>query len=170
MKPVRIAMILMLSFLFGGSSAEVAVKAKRAIERHRASHEEGAAGELVAFEIRSGDGLLLARPRVIAPPGRAAELVLRDPEDPAQVRLALHVETTREPSGDLSVDYELVVPSEALARTGHVSVTPGVEHAIDLDDHGATATLFAVPVPSAAFDAYLEAERTVTESRESPRT
>jgi hypothetical protein len=159
MKPTRIAAILMLSFLFGGSSAEVAVQTRRAIERHRAAQEDGAAGELVAFEIHREDGELLARPRLIAPPGRAAELVLRSPGDPDQVRLSLRVETKREPDGDLAVSYELTMPGEALACRGHVSVTPGVERTVALGDHPLTATLFTIPVPSAAFDAYLEAER-----------
>lgn len=159
MKPTRIAAILMLAFLFGGSSAEVAVQTKRAIERHRAAHEEGSAGELVALEIHRDDGELLARPRVIAAPGRAAELVLRDPERPGQIRLALRVETTREPSGDLAVDYELSMPGEELVCRGRVSMTPGVEQQLDTGDHPVVATLFAIPVPSAAFDAYLDAER-----------
>jgi len=88
MKPTRVAVILMLAFLFGGSSAEVAVQAKRAIERHRASLEEGSAGELVSFEIQREDGEVLARPRVIAAPGKATELLLRAPGD-AGMPLAL---------------------------------------------------------------------------------
>jgi hypothetical protein len=159
MKTTRIAAILMLAFLFGGSSAEVAFQTKRVIDRHRAAREEGSAGELVALEIHRGDGELVARPRVIAAPGRAAELVLRDPENPDQVRLALRVETTREPSGDLAVDYELSMPGEELVCRGRVSITPGVERPLDLGDHPLTATLFAIPVPSAAFDAFLGAER-----------
>src|SRR5271167_4708437 len=105
MKSTRIVAILILSFLFGGGSAEVAVNAQRALHRHIGSTEEGAAGELVALEIHRGDGEVVARPRVIASPGHVAELVLRDPEDPSRVRLALRVETTREASGNLSVDY-----------------------------------------------------------------
>ena len=159
MKPTRIAAILMLAFLFGGSSAEVAVQTKRAIDRHRAAQEDGSAGELVSFEIHREDGELLARPRVIAAPGRSAELVLRSADDPGQVRLSLRVETTREPDGDVGVQYELQVPGEALACRGRVSLTPGVEQRIALGDHPLTATLFTIPVPSAAFDAYLEAER-----------
>ena len=159
MKPTRIAAILALSFLLGGGSAEVAVQAKRAIDRHLATLEEGSAGELVALEVRRQDGELLARPRVIASPGRAAELVLRDPENPAEVHLSLRVETVREPSGDLSVDYEISLPGEDLACKGRISMTPGVEQKLDLGDHPLVATIFAVPVPSAAFDAYLDSER-----------
>ena len=156
MRPTRIAAILALSFILGGGSAEVAVQAKRAIDRHLASREEGSAGELVELEIHRQDGELLARPRVIASPGRPAELVLRNPENPAEVHLSLRVETVREPSGDLSVDYELSMPGEEVACKGRISMTPGVEQHLDLGDHPLVATIFAVPVPSAAFDAYLE--------------
>jgi hypothetical protein len=158
MKPNRIAAILMLSFLFGGGSAEVAVRAKRSIERHRAA-QEGSAGELVALEIHRDDGAVLARPRVLASPGRATHLVLRDPENPSEVRLALRVETTRQASGDLSLDYELSMPGEDLLSRGRVNMTPGVEQRLELGDSPLTATLFTIPVPSAAFDAYLESER-----------
>jgi hypothetical protein len=158
MEPTRIIAILLLAFVFGGSSAEVAVHAKRVLDRHWAAQEEGSAGELVAFEIHRDDGEVLARPRVVAAPGRAAQLVLRDPEDPGKVRLALRVETTRQASGDLAVDYELSMPGEDLVSRGRVSITPGVEQRLELGDQ-LTATLLTIPVPSAAFDAYLESER-----------
>ncbi|HTP29875.1 MAG TPA: hypothetical protein VMK12_29980 [Anaeromyxobacteraceae bacterium] len=159
MRPTRVLAILLFAFLFGGSSAEVAVKAKRAIDRHRTCSEEGSAGDLVAFEIHREGGELLARPRVIASPGRTTELVLRNPEDASQIRLSLRVETTREPSGDLSIDYEFAMPGEDLDSRGHVSVTPGVEQQLELGEHPLVTTIFSVPVPSAAFDAYLEHER-----------
>ncbi len=168
MKPTRIAAILVLAFLFGGGSAEVAVQTKRAIDRHRAAQEEGAAGELVSFEIHGEDGELLARPRVIASPGRATQLVLRDPENPDEVRLSLSVATTHEASGDLAVDYQLSMPHEDLVCRGHVSMTPGVEQKLDLGDRPLTATLFAIPVPSAAFDAYLRSERAAARSGVKP--
>ena len=158
MKRTRAVAIVLFAFLFGGSSAEVAVQAKRAIERHHASEEEGSAGELVAFELRGPGGELLARPRLIASPGRPAQLELRDPENPSQVRIALRIETTREVSGDLAVEYEVELPGDGLASRGRVSVTPGVEHVLELGE-GLAATLLALPVPSAAFDAYLAAER-----------
>jgi hypothetical protein len=158
MKATRIAAVLIFAFLFGGSGAEVAVQTKRAIDRHRAAHEEGSAGELVALEIRR-EGELVARPRVIASPGRATQLVLRDPSSPSAVRLALRVETAREPSGDLSVEYALEVPGEELTAIGRVSVTPGVEAPLQLGEGSLTATLVTLPVPSEAFDAYLAAER-----------
>jgi hypothetical protein len=159
MKPTRVAVILMLAFLFGGSSAEVAVQAKRAIDRHRAAREPGSAGALVALELRGGEGEVVARPRVISAPGRAARLVLRDPLDPAAVRLALRITTAREPSGDLSVAYEVDLPSAELHAAGTVVVEPGVERTFTVGEGALTATLLALPVPSAAFDAYLEAER-----------
>jgi hypothetical protein len=159
MKPTRIAAILLLAFMFGGGSAEVAVRAKRAIDRHLASQEEGSAGELVALEIQREDGEILARPRVVASPGRAAQLILRDPENPGEVRLSLRVETTRQASGDLAVDYELAMPGEDLLSRGRVSMTPGVERRLELGDRPLTATLLTIPVPSAAFDAFLESER-----------
>ncbi|GEJ57584.1 hypothetical protein [Anaeromyxobacter diazotrophicus] len=157
MKRTRAVAIVLFAFLFGGSSAEVAVQAKRAIDRHLAAEEEGSAGELVAFELRGAGGELLARPRLLATPGRPAQLELRDPERPHLVRVALRVETTREASGDVSVEYELELPGQPLAL-GRVSVTPGVEQALDLGE-GLAATLLTLPVPSAAFDAYLAAER-----------
>ncbi len=158
MKPTRIAAILLLAFLFGGSSAEVAVQTKRAIDRHRAGREEGAAGELVALEIQRAGGEVVARPRVIAAPGKPTQIVLRDPLDAGAVRLALRLETTREPSGDLAIDYALEIPGEDLVTTGRVTATPGVEHAFELGGgHALSATVFTLPVPSAAFEAYLEA-------------
>ncbi len=162
MKPASVTAVLLLAFLFGGSSAEVAVQTKRAIDRARAAREEGSAGELVALEIHR-DGELLARPRLIATPGRATHLVLRDPQDPGLVRLALRVETTREPTGDLCLDYELTLPGDDVVAIGRVSMTDGVEQAVDLGDR-LTARLITLPVPSSAFDAFLEAERSAQTS------
>ena len=160
MKPTRIAAILLLAFLFGGSSAEVAVQTKRALDRHRTAREEGSAGELVAVEIQRDGGEVLARPRVIAAPGRAAQILLREPGDSGSVRLALRLETAREPSGDVSIAYELELPAEDLVAVGRVTATPGVEQALDLGGrHALSATVFTLPVPSAAFDAYIAAER-----------
>jgi hypothetical protein len=158
MKRTRAVAIVLFAFLFGGSSAEVAVQAKRAIDRHLATEEEGSVGELVAFELRGPDGGLIARPRLIASPGRPAQLELRDPEHPSVVRVALRVDAARDVSGDLSVQYELELPADGIASRGRVSVTPGVEHALELGD-GVVATLLALPVPSAAFDTYLTTER-----------
>jgi hypothetical protein len=159
MRPARVAAILMLSFLFGGSSAEVAVQAKRAIARHRAAAEVGSAGDLVAFEIHGERGELIARPRVLSAPGHPTELVLRDALHPGLVRLALHVATFRDPSGELAVEYAIDLPAAAVVAAGRVQVEAGVERALDLGDGALTARLLAMPVPSAAFDAFLEAER-----------
>jgi len=159
MKTVRAIAIVLLSFLVGGSSAEVAVQTHRAIAAARARPAEGDAGDLVALEVRGQGGELIARPRVIAPPGRAARLVLRDPTRPERIRLTLRVEATREPSGEVFLDYEIAVPGEDLLASGQLYATPGVEHALDLGDRPVTATLLTLPVPSAAFDAFLEAER-----------
>ncbi len=158
MQPTRAVAVVLLAFLLGGSSAEVAVQTHRALNRARAAGD-GAAGDLVAFEVRGEDGELLARPRVIAAPGRPAHLLLRDPADPENVRLELRVEATREPTGEVSVGYELSLPAAELSCSGRLLATPGVEHPLDLGERTLTATLLTLPVPSAAFDAYLDAER-----------
>lgn len=160
MKTARAIAVVMLAFLFGGSSAEVAVEAHRALQRQK-TPAAGEGGDLVAFELRGEDGELIARPRLIAPPGRAAHLVLRDPMDPRRVRLTLRVEATREPSGEVSVDYEFSLPFEAASFSGRISATEGVEHPLDLGALPLTATVLTVRVPSAAFDAFLEAERRI---------
>lgn len=157
MKPTRFATIVLLAFLFGGGSAEVAVQTGRALKRARAERAVGAAGDLVALELRGEDGEPIARPRLITPVGRPAHLVLRDPADPQRVRLVLRVETVRDPSGDVIVDYSLELPAFDVATSGHLSLTPGVEQALDLGG-ALSGTLVTLPVPSAAFDAYLESE------------
>lgn len=158
MNASRFAALLVLAFLFGGSSAEVAVQTGRAIARARADRQVGSAGDLVALELRDDAGTI-ARPRLVAPLGRPAHLTLRDPLEPDRVRLQLRVEAIREPAGDVSVEYLLEIPSRAVAALGKVTVTPGVEHTLSLGDGSLVATLLTLPVPSAAFDAYLEAER-----------
>lgn len=163
MKVTRVAIVLLFSFLFGGSSAELAVQTKRALDRQKAEREqpaqtEGSAGELVALQIQRVDGAVVARPRLIASPGRAAQLVLRDPERPERIRLSLRVETTRQASG-LRVEYLLTIPAEELVCRGSVLMTPGVERRLDLGRRPLTATLVAMPVPSPAFDAFLRSER-----------
>jgi hypothetical protein len=157
MNATRIAALLLLAFLFGGSSAEVAVQTGRALKRARADRQVGSAGDLVAFEVHGEDGETIANPRLITPIGRPAHLVLRDPSNPERVRLSLRVETVREPSGDVVIDYALELPALELATSGRLSVTPGVEQALDLGG-SLTGTLLALPVPSAAFEAYLESD------------
>ncbi len=160
MKSIRAVAIVLLSFLLGGSSAEVAVQTRRVLSRsHAADSAEGA--DLVALELRGEGGALIARPRVITTPGRSAHLILRDPAEPERVRLVLRVGATREPSGEVAVDYELALPERNLAAAGRLSATPGVEEAMDLGQLPITATLLTLPVPSAAFDAFLDSERRI---------
>lgn len=158
MRPLRIAALLLLGFAVGGGSAEVAVQTHRAVSRSRADRETGAAGQLVSIEVHGDDGAVIARPRLIAPPGRTAQLVLRDPADPSLVRLKLCVEAVAEPSGDVSLEYRLTLPERDLSRTGKVSIAPGVEQAVELGNGELTAVFLTLPVPSAAFDAYLESQ------------
>ena len=154
----KIAFLLVGAFLFGGGSAEVAVRTHAAIERVRHEREIGAAGQLVMLELTSPDGEVIARPRIIAPTGKAARLVLHDPADPDSIRLAFRVEAVREASGDIALAYELWVPERAIAEQGTLSLTPGVEHAVEIGDGALVASWLAVPVPSGAFDALMEAE------------
>jgi hypothetical protein len=154
----RVALVLVSAFLVGAGSAEVAVRTGAAVKRARQERDVGAAGQLVQLQLASADGEVLARPRIIAPRGKAAELVLHDPSRPDEIRLSFRVEATREPSGEISLRYTLWVPEKALSAHGEVSLTPGVEHEVSLGDGVLVASILAVPVPSAAFDAYLEAE------------
>jgi hypothetical protein len=158
MKPLRLTATLVGAFLIGGGSAEVAVRTHEAVERARADRELGSAGQLVALELHDGDGTLIARPRLIAPHGRRAELLLHDPLSPAELRVAFRVEATREPSGDIGLDYALWLPDRAVSAQGRVQLAPGVEQAQELADGQVVATWLAMPVPSAAFDAWLEAQ------------
>lgn len=154
----KIAFVLVGAFLVGGGSAEVAVRTHAAIERVRQEREIGSAGQLVVLELSLPGGELIARPRVIAPIGKATELVLHDPADPESVRLAFRVEAVREASGDITLAYSLFVPDRAISERGRLSLTPGVEQAVELGDGALVASWLAVPVPSAAFDALMEAE------------
>jgi hypothetical protein len=158
MSPGRFAAILALAFAFGGGSAEVAVRTHLALEKARAVREIGAAGQLVALELTGPDGEVFARPRLICPLGKRAELVLHDPLHPDDVRLAFRVSAQREPTGEIALDYTLWVPEHAISTGGKISLTPGVEHAVQVGDGTLLATWLAVPVPSAAFDAFIETE------------
>ena len=160
MKPLRLTALLVGAFLFGGGSAEVAVRTRAAVSRARADREIGSAGQLVALELHDGGGALIARPRLIAPQGRRAELVLHDPLRPDDVRVAFRVEATREASGDIALDYSLWLPDRAFATRGKVQLVPGVEQATPLANGQVIATWLTMPVPSAAFDAWLEAQET----------
>ncbi len=158
LRPRSIALVITAAFLLGAGSAEVAVRTHDAIERVRQEREVGAAGQLLQLEISSPGGEVLARPRLIAPTGKAAELVLHDPARPDAVRLALRLEAVREPSGEVALDYTLWLPERAITAKGKLSLTPGVEQELELGDGALVASFLAIPIPSAAFDAFLEAE------------
>jgi hypothetical protein len=158
MKPHRLVALLVGAFLIGGGSAEVGIRTHAAVERARADREIGSAGQLVALELHDADGTLIARPRLIAPHGRRAELLLHDPLFPDALRVAFRVEAAREPSGDIGLDYSLWLPERAVTAQGRVQLAPGVEREQELADGQVTATWLAMPVPSAAFDAWLEAQ------------
>ncbi|MBK9519267.1 MAG: hypothetical protein IPO09_18370 [Anaeromyxobacter sp.] len=159
MKPARFAAVLVLAFAFGGGSAEVAVRTHQAIEKARAEREIGSTGQLVALQLRDESGEVVARPRLICPVGKKAELVLHDPLSPEDVRLAFRVAATREASGEIALDWSIWLPDRAIATSGKLSLTPGVEQEVSIGDGTLVATWMAVPVPSAAFDAFLEAEQ-----------
>jgi hypothetical protein len=158
LRPRSVALVILSAFLVGAGSAEVAVRTHTAIERVRQEREIGAAGQLVQLELSAPDGEVLARPRIIAPAGKAASVILHHPDRPDEVRLTLRVEAVREPSGEIALDYALWVPDRAIAARGKLSLTPGVEQAMELGEGAVVASFLAVPVPSAAFDAYLETE------------
>ncbi len=154
----KVAVLLAAAFLVGAGSAEVGLRTHAAIERVRTERETGGAGELVVLQLAAPDGEIIARPRVIAPAGKTTELVLHDPGDPSAVRVAFRVAATREPGGEIALDYTLYVPDRAISERGRLSLTPGVEQQIELGDGALVASWLAVPVPSAAFDALMEAE------------
>ena len=154
----RVGGLVAAAFVLGGASAEVAVRTHAAIERARADRQVGAAGQLVCLEVKDAYGEVVARPRVIAPTGKAAELVLHDPGQQDAIRLAFRIEAVREASGEIALEYALWVPGHDVRAKGRLSLTPGVEQAVELGGGTLVATWLAVPVPSAAFDSYLESE------------
>lgn len=158
-KIVRITFLLLGAFALGGASAEVAVRTRHAVEVAKTERDTGSAGQLVALQLTDGLGQVVARPRLICPAGKTAELVLHDPSRPDAIRLAFRVEAEREPSGEIALDYELWIPERAVSAKGKISLTPGAEQAIHLGDGELVATLLALPVPSAQFDAFIDAER-----------
>ncbi len=158
LRPRSVALVIAAAFLVGAASAEVAVRTHTAIERVRHEREVGAAGQLVQLEILAPNGEVIARPRLIAPSGKTAHLVLHRADRPDEVRLALRVEAVREHSGYIELDYALWLPDRAIAAKGKLSLTPGVEQEMEIGDGALVASFLAVPVPSAAFDAYLEGE------------
>jgi hypothetical protein len=162
-KTLRVTAILAVAFLVGAASAEgvVRVRTSRAAE---ASARDGSVGEFVSFEVRSEDGATLARSRLVSPEGKLASVVVRDPADPASVRMILKVSTSREASGSVCVNYAVQIPELALFRSGRVWVKPGVESTLPIGPD-LVAVFTAVPVPSRAFDQLIESER----ARKAPR-
>ncbi len=157
MRALRVIAILAVAFLVGAASTEgvVRFRAARASEGRAA---EGSVGDLVAFEIRSEDGATIARSRVVSPTGRVSSVTVRDPGDRSSVRMLLRVTTSREASGSVCVNYAVQVPELALSRTGRVWVKPGEESTLPLG-HDLVAVFTAMPVPSRAFDQFIESER-----------
>jgi len=153
---VKVAALLSSAFLLGGASAEVAVRAREAarLERHR-----GAAGELVALRLTRPDGSVVAQPRLIAPAGKSARLVLHAPGRPDDVKVSFRISVARQLGDVIALDYELVLPDESVFSHGHLHLAPGVRQAIHLREGELLATWLAVPFPSAEFDDYMRSER-----------
>jgi hypothetical protein len=163
LKTLRVAAILAVAFLVGAVSAEgiVRVRTARAAE---ASARDGSIGEFISFEVRSDDGTVVAKSRLVSPEGKLASVTVLDPADPASVRMLLKVSTFREASGSVRVNYALQIPELALSRSGRVWVKPGVESTLPIGPD-LVAVFTAVPVPSKAFDKLIESER----ARKAPR-
>lgn len=155
----RVAAVLSSAFLVGGASAEVAVRTHAAVQAVRQERELGAAGELVALKLTAPDGSVVAQPRLIAPTGKPARLVLHAPGRPDEVVMSFRVEVARQTGGMIALRYELALPDRSLVMRGNLRLSPGVKQAIPLPHGELVATWLAVPVPSDAFDAFLEAER-----------
>ena len=164
----RVALLLSSAFLVGGASAEVAVRTRATVDHVRRDRELGSAGELVALQLTGPDGEVVAQPRLIAPAGKAAELVLHQPGRPGAVRVAFRVAAVRQASGRISLDYELWIPEHDVVTRGRICLAPGVKQAIPLPQGELVATWLAVPVPSAQFDEYLESERAARRSPPEP--
>lgn len=158
-RSVRVALILLGAFLVGGASAEVAVRAKVAVDRESRVRELAAAGELIALQLSTPEGLVVAQPRLITVAGKPARLYLHAPGSPDEILMSFRVETSRQQGGLISVRYELTLPDRALQAEGRLRLFPGVRQAIPLPAGELVATLLAVPFPSAHFDRYLEAEQ-----------
>jgi hypothetical protein len=162
-KTLRAIAILAVAFLVGAASAEGVVRVKTA-RSAQASARDGSIGEFVSFEVRSEEGATLAKSRLVSPGGKLASVVVRDPANPASVRMVLRVTTSRETSGSVCVNYDVQIPELALFRSGRVWVKPGVESTLPIGPD-LVAVFTAVPVPSKAFDQLIESER----ARKAPR-
>lgn len=163
MKIARAIAILSVAFLVGAASAEGIVRIRTSREA-AASANDGSIGELVSFEVRSEDGATLAKSRLVSPGGKLASVVVRDPGDPTAVRMVLRVTTSREASGSVCVNYAVQIPELSLVRSGRVWVKPGIESTLPIGPD-LVAVFTAFPVPSKAFDQFIESER----ARKAPR-
>jgi len=164
----RIALVLSSAFIMGGASAEVAVRTHAAVAQVEQDRAAGASGELVALRLTGPDGEVLAEPRLIAPTGKAAELVLHYPGRPVDVRLAFRVQSARHAQGTIGLKYAVWVPERDLSAAGELSLAPGVRHDVALDTRSAgqiTASWIAVSFPSPEFDAYMQAQRLARQAK-----
>jgi hypothetical protein len=157
----RVAALLAGAFLLGGASTELAVRAGAASSR--LERQRGAAGELVALKLTRPDGSVVAQPRLIAPAGKAARLVLHTPGRPDDVKVAFKVSVARQLGDVIALDYELVLPDESVFSHGRLHLSPGVQQAIRLPEGELVATWLAVPFPSVQFDDYMRTERALAE-------
>ena len=157
MRTIRAFLIVAAAFLVGAASTEGVVRLRGA-KPAPAAQADGSIGDLVAFEVRTEEGATVARSRLVSPEGKLASVVVRDPTQPAAVRMVLKVTTSRERSGSVCVNYAVQIPELSLSRSGRVWVKPGVESTLPIG-HDLVAVFTAVPVPSKAFDRYIESER-----------
>ncbi len=164
---VRITAVLSSAFLLGGASAELAVRTRAAVQHERRDREQGAAGELIALKLTTPDGAVVAQPRLIAPAGKPARLVLHAPGNPDEILMSFRVEVARQKGGLVFLHYELTLPERSLHSRGSLRLLPGVRQAIPLPQGELVATWLAVPVPSTQFDDFLEAERASRGAEES---
>jgi hypothetical protein len=155
----RVALVLSSAFIVGGASAEVAVRTHAAVEQVQQERASGSSGELVALRLTGPDGQVLAEPRLIAPTGKAAELVLHYPGRPDDIRLAFRVQSARHAQGTIGLKYAVWVPDHGLSASGELALAPGVQRDVALRGGQITASWLAVPFPSPAFDAYMQAQR-----------
>ena len=156
-KTFSVAAILAIAFLVGAASAEGIVRVRTA-QAVTTSARDGSIGEFVSFEVRSQDGTTLAKSRLVSPEGKLASVMVRDPADPASVRMQLRISTSREASGSVCVNYAVQIPELAVVLSGRVWVKPGVESTLPIGPD-MVAVFTAVPVPSKAFDRLIESER-----------
>ena len=155
----RIVLVLCSAFVVGGASAEVAVRTRDAVAQVEHDRQRGSSGELVALRLTGPDGEVLAEPRLIAPTGKAAELVLHYPGRPDDVRLAFRVQSARRDQGTIGLKYAVWVPERDLSAAGELSLRPGIARDISLRGGEITASWLAVPFPSPEFDAWMQAQR-----------